>query len=185
MTSPNLKSDAPSPEAAARDPLLAARRGEEWAHREVNRHLQRFARYLCSRLPSGLGGAIDWQDVAQDANHRVLRAGLDQYRGRSPESYLFTITKSCVIQALRSLDRRRRREEATAHSVATGNSSSLAALEVLSILDRLEEGCRALLRRTFLEGSSYSELARERCITESSVRSQVSRCLRRARELSG
>ena len=57
------------------------------------------------------------------------------------------------------------------------------AARVVVALSRLDDGCRELLARTFLEDIPYSQLATDMGLAESSVRAKVSRCLGRAREL--
>ena len=63
-------------------------------------------------------------------------------------------------------------------------TTRLDTFGVEKILSRMDEGCRRLLERVFLEGASYTELAGELEIVESSVRAKLARCVRRARELS-
>ncbi len=60
-----------------------------------------------------------------------------------------------------------------------------ARRDVQRILRELSQGCRHLVARVYLEGSTYASLSRELDIEEASVRSRVSRCMKKAREIVG
>lgn len=162
----------------------AARKGEAWAQEEIVELVARFSRHVCSSLQGSLAAEIGWEDVAQEANRRIFTVGLQQYSGGgSEESYLYTIVKSTLVMIARGSQRRRTREEATAPEDPVDRSDPQARLDAALILKRLDESCRDLLRRVFLEDTPYDRLAAELQLAESSVRAKVSRCLGRAREL--
>jgi RNA polymerase sigma factor (sigma-70 family) len=172
------------PSSSPRLRFAAARNGERWAQEEIVELVSRFARHVCTQLQGSLAAEVGWEDVAQEANRRVFTVGLAQYGGAgSEESYLYTIVKSTLVMIARSSQRRRKREEATAADDPVDRADPHARLEADRILSRLEERCRELLRRVFLEETPYDRLAAELQLAESSVRAKVSRCLGRAREL--
>lgn len=162
----------------------AAHRGERWAIEALLQTCRRFARHVCSNVSSSWSAEIDADELAQDAAARLLTTGLAQYDGRgSEDSYVYTLVRSTLLMRVRSADRRRRREENVADAAPLSAPADTAALEVDSLLGRLEDVCRELLRRVYLLEESYGALAADLGLVESSVRAKVSRCLRRAREL--
>lgn len=159
------------------------RNGNDAAHQEVDAILRRMARALCRGGGPG-GAAVDWEDVAQEASRHFFERAIHQYAGRgSEEGFLLRIVRTTVLQIVRAEARRQRREEATAPTDTTERVDATVALDVQRILSRLPEECGSLLERVYLLGESYGNLARELEMLESSVRTKVSRCLRRAREL--
>lgn len=164
----------------------AAKRGESWAEKEILDLIHRFARHACTKVGTRLAVDLHWEDVAQEASVKFFKAGIHQYGGSgSEESYLYTVVKSTLIQIARSADRRVKREEAQAPSAEDRVviPDTHLALDVQTILAKLDEACRDLLRRVFLEDTPYADLAAELALQEVSVRARVHRCVRRAREL--
>jgi DNA-directed RNA polymerase specialized sigma24 family protein len=162
-----------------------ARAGDPAAHAELTRIVRGLARTICRG--GGPAGAreIDWEDVAQESLRKLFATGLERYRGTGSEtSYLFTLVKCTVIEMSRSARRRQRRHELSLTGDATTHPNPGAGIDVEWILGRLSGECRELIERAFLHGQSYSSLAHEMGMAESSVRAKLSRCIRRARELS-
>ena len=162
----------------------SARIGDRRATSEVLRILRSFARTVCrSGGPSG-SHDVTWEDVAQEAARRFFESGLARYRGHGSEtSYLYSIVKTTVLELARSASRRSRRERKRQDEPTPPPPDPLAFLEVAAALRPLSEPCRALLVRVFLEDASYAELAKEYGLTESSVRSRMTRCLKQARQV--
>ncbi|HMB70581.1 MAG TPA: RNA polymerase sigma factor [bacterium] len=159
----------------------AALAGDRRATEEIHGLIRRFARHLCHRRDTP---GFDWEDVAQDASRRAFDGGLERYRGSgSEQSYLYTIVKTTALQMARSSARRAAREDAAEWPAESRSPDDTAHFEVGTILSKLAEDCRGLLVRVFLLGATYTELAREWNLAESSVRSRLSRCLRKARLL--
>jgi RNA polymerase sigma factor (sigma-70 family) len=160
------------------------REGDPEAQERVDRLVRQFARKLCrgGNLP-GLP-AIDWEDVAQEACHRLYAVGLSQFSGRgTPRSYLYSIVKTTVIQLARSEGRRQRREQVVAAAGELPESSPDGRLDVRRILAALDPACRELVVRAILQDEGYASIASSLGLAESSVRAKLSRCLRRAREI--
>jgi RNA polymerase sigma-70 factor (ECF subfamily) len=169
--------------------IQSAQRGEPSAQEEISRIVQGLARYICSGRTPGGAPELNWEDVAQEACRYFFSVGVRQYRGEGSErSYLYSIVKTTWLQLARGAARRRLREaKAVTDAEMTGAENLQARLDVdrtvLNLLERLDESCRELLKRMFLDGASYGELALELGLAQSSVRAKVSRCIRRAREL--
>ena len=162
----------------------AARRCERWAEEEINRLTRSFARHVTGG--GGLPGApeLDWEDVAQEASRRFFSTGIQQFRAGGPErSYLYSIVKVTMIQLARGASRRRRREETIEAADVVPADDPTSRFDARRLLERLDSSCRQLLERVFLQSASHAELAKELGLAESSVRSRLSRCIRRAREL--
>ena len=162
----------------------AARQGDRDAESEIHRIIREFARRMC-RGGSPAGAAdLDWEDVAQEAGRRFFSRAIDQFKEPGSErGYLYVVVKSTTIQFARSVQRRRKRESPPSieHLVVSDNPGP--RLDAIRILTRLSESCRDLLVQVYLVGAPYSELAESLGLVESSVRSKVSRCVRKAREL--
>ena len=165
-----------------RDVFLDALRGAPAAQKEIVRLIRQLSRAACAR--GGVATAdLDWEDVAQDASRRFFAAGIHQYRKAGSErNFLYTIVRSAMIQMIRGEARRRVREEASIQQRFVPPHNPTPRFDVVKILGRLSEDCRTLLTRVFLRGEPYSALAGDLGILESSVRTKVTRCLRRARK---
>jgi RNA polymerase sigma factor (sigma-70 family) len=177
--SPTFDADPDSRIARARD-------GDEGAQRELMELVQRFAHHVCSRMSSSWEAEFDAEDLAQESFSRLLTHGMGQYSARgTAESYLYALVRSTMLMRVRSIERRRRREEAVipeSITSSTGEEDVETRLHVESILLRLDEACRELLRRVFLEEVPYPLLATDLGLAESSVRARVSRCVGKARD---
>jgi RNA polymerase sigma factor (sigma-70 family) len=183
-----MSNNAASPDSDA-DPesrIARARDGDEGAQRELLQLVQRFARHVCNRLSSSWEAEFDAEDLAQESFSRLLTHGLGQYSAQgTAESYLYALVRTTMLMRVRSIERRRRREEATipdSFASPTGDEDVETRLQVESILRRLDEACRELLRRVFLEEVPYPTLATDLGLAESSVRARVSRCVGKARD---
>ena len=156
--------------------------GDSEAQKEIVRVINELSRAACARGGPSTAD-IEWEDVAQDACRRFFSAGIRQFRkAGSEKSFLYAIVRSTVIQQVRSEARRRVREEASIHKRFVPPHNPMPKFDVGKILGLLAEECRALLTRVFLRGEPYSSLASDLGILESSVRTKVTRCLRRARQ---
>ena len=146
------------------------------------RLIRQLSRAACARGGPATAD-VDWEDVAQDACRRFFSVGIEQFRKSGSErSFLYTIVRSAVIQIVRGEARRRVREEASIQPRVVSPHDPLPKFDVAKILGLLSEECRAVLTRVFLRGEPYSSLASDLGILESSVRTKVTRCLRRARQ---
>jgi DNA-directed RNA polymerase specialized sigma24 family protein len=165
-----------------RDVFLDALRGAPAAQKEIVDMIRQLSRAACAR--GGMATTeLDWEDVAQDASRRFFAAGIQQYRKAGSErSFLYTIVRSAMIQMIRSEARRRVREEAAIQQRFVPPHNPTPKFDVVKILGLISEECRTLLTRVFLRGEPYSALADDLSILESSVRTKVTRCLRRARQ---
>lgn len=171
--------------AAAPQLIQAARRRERWAEEEIARTIQSFARHLCRGRGSPTSPEPEWEDVAQEACRRFFASGLAGFRAGGPErGYLYSIVKATRIQIHRSMARRARRETEAVGGLDDRRAPDAESTTLLHrILRRLSSACAELLERAFLDGASYADLAAEMGMAESSVRSKVTRCLQKAREL--
>ena len=160
-----------------------ARAGVPAAQGEIVRLIQGLSRAACAG--GGLATSdIEWEDVAQEASRRFFVAGVQQFRKPGSEkNFLYTIVRSALIQIIRSEARRRVREEKVTVEQVVPPHDPAPKLTVSRILERIPEGCSDILTRVFLRGEPYSMLARDLGMLESSVRTKVTRCLKRARQV--
>lgn len=152
---------------------------------EMRRHEPAVRNYLRAQFPS-----LEADDVVQDSYLKVLRA---RTVGRiaSTKAYFFSVARNTA----RTLFRRRRLFSPLA-------VSELAATEVLSedpdaaesanlqqrlemvtlAIDQLPAQCRKVLRLAVLEGRSSGEIALRLGLSESTVRVQLARGIKRCAE---
>lgn len=161
--------------------MESARRGELAAQQALHEMVRQMAQQLCRGRGPG-GGEADWEDVAQIASESLFRVGLDQYRGGMARSYVRRIVLWTILRMAREHRRRRRREE-TAQVPASAGIPEHPHLDVSLLLSRISHKCRDLLVYVFISGVSYKDLSGHLGLAEASVRSQVSRCLKHARNL--
>jgi RNA polymerase sigma factor (sigma-70 family) len=145
------------------------------------------AKLLCARTSAFAAmPALDWEDIAQEATARVLTVGVEQYDGRgSARGFLYRVVKTTLLMALRASGRREHRERSYVEAQEPHQGASPhARIDVEALLGRLDVACRELVAAMFLDGVTVRAFARAKRVEESTVRSRMSRCLRRARELS-
>jgi len=171
--------------ATLRQFFMNALNGDAAARSQIVDVIRQLARAVCRGGGPG-GAAVDWKDVAQEASRRFFTVGLRRRTKRGSErSYLYTMVRSTVLQIVRSEARRRRREESAGEEVAGQNHDPEAGFDVRAILAAISEDCGHLLKSVFLQGTTYAELAGDLDIPESSLRVEVGRCLREARDVAG
>jgi RNA polymerase sigma factor (sigma-70 family) len=154
--------------------------GDASAQAEISEALRRIARSICRRTGPG-GVHVDWEDVAQEASRHFFAVAVHRFRKRGAEtSFLYAVVRTTFLQILRSSSRRRDREVAASEPEPTRHDPDVE-IDVRLLLNRLSGDCARLLERVFLQGETYTVLAMELGMQESSVRARVSRCLRQAR----
>jgi RNA polymerase sigma factor (sigma-70 family) len=185
---PERSTPTPSFEEGVTDALFeAARHGEGAARVALHEEIRRLSRALSERT-SMLAGvpSLDWEDIAQEATGRVFEVGLAQFRGQgSARGFLYKTVKATMLMAIRASRRREDREAGYVREseVRSDRETTQTRLDVETVLGRLDAGCRELVAGLFLDGLTVRALARAEGVEESTVRSRLSRCLRRAREL--
>jgi RNA polymerase sigma factor (sigma-70 family) len=182
------RSESPSLEEA----MTAAQNGDAWAEERLVGEVRSLSRIVCTKGQAPEMGGLDWEDVSQEAGQRLFSVGLQRYRGDgSVRNYLYSIVKVTMLQMLRSATRRRAREQVAADEErepffpAQRNDSDDPTAERVSVrqvLAALAPECQELIEAMFLNAATYRQIAKETGLAESSVRSKLSRCLRRARE---
>jgi RNA polymerase sigma-70 factor (ECF subfamily) len=143
-------------------------------------------RYL-SRI---VGCRTEAQDIAQIAFLR-LRAVLDRRTLDRPQAYLYTTARRLAIDELR----RRRADPLCQHENDTldavvSNSPSVERVvmarqelnQLLSEIDALPPGCRAVILLSRIENLSHQQIADKLGIAYSTVEKQHARALRLLRE---
>lgn len=158
--------------------------GDPGATDRLHQLVRDFARQVCrGGGPPGAPG-IDWEDVAQECGRKLLAGGLERYRGAGSErSYLYSVVKATVLEMARAASRRRRREEISLPDGPIPAADPDAPLDVRSLLSALDPACREIITRVVLQDEPYAEVARDLGMVESSVRSKLSRCIARARQI--
>lgn len=166
----------------AKDLLMAARQGEQWAVHEIVRLVRHFSRVVC-RHDASYSSEVGHEDVAQEALQSLFDGAIDRYVPRgTPSSYLYTVVRYTRARLVRSNSRRLLRDTVWLDRIAAKGGPE-SRTQVVSILPKLGEACRQLLERVFLNGECYADLANSFKIEESSVRSRVARCIREARRM--
>ncbi len=130
------------------------------------RHEKRLWSYLHRRRPSRA------EDLFQEVFARLLERRA-QWNGSPFLPWLFVMARNLLID-----DYRRERVRATEELTDYGQ---LPAAEVDEWLEGLPSETQTLVRAHYLEGYSYTELARRHATTEASLRQKLSRALRTVR----
>ena len=166
-----------------RKQLEAARRGDRESVAELDALVRGIARRLVDSRTESILRGVEWQDVAQEALVRLVH-GEAEYAGTgSARGYVYRTVKTALLQTIRGVKRRTARNEAYSESVEVPEDDRLVAKRASEeILAAMSDECRELVERALLFGVSFAELAKEAGMAESSIRSRLSRCLRRARE---
>lgn len=163
--------------------FAAAVRGEDWAQESLVEEIRDLAQRVCRSLRQSWPESFDWEDVAQEAARHLFAYALERYRGEGSErSYLYTVIRVTLLQMLRETRRRKAREESVGSESAAPVEPDSDRVLARSLIERSDPECRDLLREVFFDGTPYRTLAEQRHLAESSVRSKVSRCLRKLRE---
>jgi len=132
----------------------------------------------------------DWADIIQDIRIK-LYINLKQkkfHHSASLKTYVCRIAKYTCIDYLRN---KYRTKEINAESIDieddNNNFLSLVQKEqkqiLRQILFELTEKCRKTLQLVFIEKLSYKKISSELNIAEGTVKSRVSRCIKKAIEL--
>jgi RNA polymerase sigma-70 factor (ECF subfamily) len=129
----------------------------------------------------------DAEEAAQDVFLAVFR-NLPRYRFEKPFSHwISTVTLNACRMILRRRTQEQRRRDAYAREpepvVAAPETDVALRRIVLELLDELDPGVRVPMILRFVEGYTYSEVARELELSESAVKMRVSRGSKKLREL--
>ena len=127
----------------------------------------------------------DAEEASQDVFLAVYRH-LPRFRFERPFSHwVSTVTLNACRMILRRRASEKRRRDAVAQDPPPQEQSSDPTLRrvVLDLLDELDPSHRIPLVMRYLEGYTYSEIARELDISESAVKMRVSRSAKRLRGL--
>ena len=129
----------------------------------------------------------EWDDLRQEALRRIvqnLRHG--RFEGRSGlHTYIHRVAKNVAIDAMRRAYRRREgtgdsRSLVAARSTQRSDEQTLVDRDFLrTLLERLPEADRLLLRLVYGDHLSYAEVARALETTEGAVKARMARCKHR------
>jgi RNA polymerase sigma factor (sigma-70 family) len=168
-----------------RDLISAAEAGDREAQQELLELIRVLARAVCDRYGVAKLPVVGWEDVAQEASYAILSMSPDQYRDeRNYRGFVYVVVRNTCLRMVRAARRRASRE--TSHTERLVVHAGVARRvdvrrQVMHALASLDESCRDLLRRVFLEDVPIADLAREFGLAQPSVRSRVSRCVSQAR----
>ncbi|HXV14273.1 MAG TPA: sigma-70 family RNA polymerase sigma factor [Candidatus Krumholzibacteria bacterium] len=151
----------------ARDTALLRRiRGRDEA--ALSEFYDRYSSFVYSLARSVLRDDGDAEDIVQEVFFRVWERAdaFDPARG-SPAAWLTTMTRRLAIDRTRSRSFRARGREAPLEAVAGSASgaggesvtNSAEANEVLAALEQLEPAYREVIRLSYYEGLSHSNIA--------------------------
>ncbi|HVM53833.1 MAG TPA: sigma-70 family RNA polymerase sigma factor [Acidimicrobiales bacterium] len=153
--------------------LVAARDGDPVALGAFARATYRDIWRFCAALADEPGRA---DDLTNDVFVRVLRA-LPHFRGESTaRTWLFSIARRTVADAIREGRRRRRLNERISRQPPEGPASEAGGLvELVHLLGGLDHDRRAAFVLTQIVGLSYAEAAEVCACAVGTIRSRVAR----------
>lgn len=151
---------------------LAARAGDE----DALEHLVDSSYDQVWHLCSSMLGRQSADDLAQEVFLRVVRA-LPGYRGESSaRTWILAVARNTCTDELRSLARRRRRDELAAAGVVRRHTDEPGQISASSdLLRRLDPERRAAFVLTQVIGLSYQEAAEVCGCPTGTIRSRVAR----------
>jgi RNA polymerase sigma-70 factor (ECF subfamily) len=161
--------------------LIKCQRGDENAQRRLFEQHKNRLFSLCLRYSRDRPEA---QDMLQDAFLAIFR-DLGQYTGGgSLEGWLHRVTVRAALQHLRRRNPLRFAEEFDKQPLDTLTftpDTDLSSDAILKMVQQLPDGYRVVFNLHCIEAYSYSEIAAELGIAESSVRSQYARACKHLR----
>jgi RNA polymerase sigma-70 factor (ECF subfamily) len=173
--------------AAAADEALVARSrtGDRAAFEEL---VRRTGRLIFSRAYLETGDAGRAEDLAQETFLTAWRSIAQVTDASGFRAWLLSILHSCVIDAARRENRKKRRHERAGAgqmlNVADGSPSAHERLQrdeqrqrALSALRDLPEEYRQVLTLRYLGGADYDTIARQLALTNGSLRGLLHRGL--------
>lgn len=130
-----------------------------------------------------LGSASDAEDIVQEVFLRVLK-NWDKFRGdANPKTWLWTITRRCIVDRAR---KRHRDKNQTSFEEQLGgyvvDSNSTAALEVEELLKTLTPDQREVVTLRLIQDWSTAKTAEILGWSESKVKTTLHRAVTRIRE---
>src|SRR5437867_12732726 len=125
-----------------------ALRGERWAEEEIVRLIRLISRHVCEWRRTPEYPELHWEDVAQEASKAFFGKRERRFQpGGSERGYLNTMVRTTRLQLLRTMARRRRREQIGLDEDPPRGPVPEVRLDAEKILVRLDEACRHLLER--------------------------------------
>lgn len=163
--------------------LTACRRGNSQAQRQLFEQHQIRLFSICLRYARDRHEA---QDILQEAFLAIFR-DLGQYNGKGAfEGWLHRVTVRSALQHLRRKNPLRFADDyddLPADTRQVSPDMELNSAAILQMVQKLPDGYRTVFNLHCMEGFSYTEIATELGITESTVRSQYTRACRQLRGL--
>ncbi len=163
--------------------LAGCRRGNTDAQRRLFEQYQKRLFVVCLRYARDRPEA---QDMLQEAFLVIFR-DLNQYRGDGAfEGWLHRVAVRSILQYLRRKNPLRFAEDYNELPSETWNirpDTDLTSEAILQLVQQLPPGYRTVFNLHCVEAYSYSEIATELGISESSVRSQYTRACKHLRAM--
>lgn len=128
-----------------------------------------------------LGSASDAEDIVQEVFLRVLK-NWDKFRGdANPKTWLWTITRRCIVDRARKRDRDKNQVTFEEHLGGHTDSNTSAALEVEDLLKTLTPDQREVVTLRLIQDWSTTETAEILGWSESKVKTTLHRAVTRMR----
>ena len=163
--------------------LTACKRGNSQAQRQLFEQHQSRLYSVCLRYSRDRHEA---HDILQEAFLAIFR-DLGQFKGNGAfEGWMHRVTVRCALQYLRKKNPLRFADDyddLPAETWQVKPDMELNSAAILKMVQQLPDGYRTVFNLHCLEGYSYSEIAVELEIAESTVRSQYTRACRQLRGL--
>ncbi len=161
--------------------IAACRRGDSTAQRQLFEKYKNPLFNVCLRYARDRPEA---QDILQDAFLSIFR-DLGQYNGNGAfEGWMHRVTVRSALQHLRKKNPLRFAEDYDDLPANTWNTipdTDLNSEAILGMVQQLPPGYRTVFNLHCVEAYSYTEIAAELGITESTVRSQYVRACKQLR----
>lgn len=157
------------------DLLAACKRGERKAQEALYRGMAAQMYQVCLRYTSN---DVEAEDVLQNGFVKVFQS-VAQFRGEgSFEGWIRRIMVNTAIEGYRKQIRKQQTitiEEVFDHEQQTFDMESLEVKDLLTLIQQLPDGYRAVFNMYAIEGYSHKEIAEALQISEGASKSQLSR----------
>ncbi|GAA4798962.1 RNA polymerase sigma factor [Olivibacter ginsenosidimutans] len=157
------------------DLLAGCKRGERKAQEALYRSLAAKMYQVCLRYTAN---ATEAEDVLQNGFLKVFQAVVHFREEGSFEGWIRRIMVNTAIEGYRKQAKKQQTitiDEVFDHALQTVDIASLEVKDILTLIQQLPDGYRAVFNMYAIEGYSHKEIAEALQISEGASKSQLSR----------